>query len=444
MQRLSRTLGSAMLCGVLSLAACGGNDDGLPLGGGAPSCDLGTQKEWLRGYMADWYYWSGQSPSPEPGPYATVPAYFDALLFTGNANVPADRWSYIQDSASFNQFFSEGRTLGYGVSVNGLERQLPLRVRYVEPLSPAAAAELVRGDTISSVNGRPASELVAADDFSAFSPAQAGDVLTLVIDAAGGSKTVVLTAGTYGLTPVATTRLLSLSNGAKAGYVLLKDFIGQAESPLDDAFAQFRAAGATELILDLRYNGGGRVSTAAVLATEVTGAARLDQVFTRLRFNSRQSGSNGSYLLGAVPGAAFDRIVVLTGARTCSASEMVVNGLKPYATVVTIGDATCGKPVGFQPRPSCGNTFNAVNFEATNAAGEGGYYNGIAASCAATDTFTGVLGDPAEALTGAAVAYLESGSCAAASAASRERAAAWGRRLMAGKEPGERPGMWAD
>lgn len=430
--------------GLVLVAGCGGNDDGLPLSGGAPSCDVATQKTWLRNYMTDWYYWSGQSPSPDPGPYATVPDYFGALLFTGAAGVPADRWSYIESSASFNQFFGEGRTLGYGVSVNGLELQLPLRVRYVEPLSPAATAGLARGDVISSVNGRTAAELVAADDFSAFTPAQAGDVLTLVIDAAGGPKTVTLTAGSFALTPVSATRLLTLSTGAKAGYLVLKDFITQAEAPLDDAFAQFRAAGATEMILDLRYNGGGRVSTAAVLATEVTGSARLDQVFANLSFNSRQSASNGSYRLGSVPGAAFNRIVVLTGARTCSASELVVNGLKPYATVVTIGDATCGKPVGFQPRPSCGNTFNAVNFAATNAQGVGGYYDGIAATCSVADTFTGVMGDPAEALTGAAVAYLQSGSCPVAGLAARERSARLVQRAARQAEPGERRSMWAD
>jgi hypothetical protein len=445
MRRLpTKLFASATLALLTVLAGCGGSDDGLPLNGGAPSCDLGTQKTWLRGYMADWYYWSGRSPNPDPGPYASVPDYFDALLFTGAAPVPADRWSYIESSASYNQFFGAGRTLGYGVSVNGLELQLPLKVRYVEPLSPAAAAGLVRGDTISSVNGRSAAELVAADDFSLLTPAQAGDVLTLVIDAAGGSKTVTLTAGTYALTPVPTTRLLTLSTGAKAGYLVLKDFITQAERPLDDAFAQFRAAGATEVILDLRYNGGGRVSTAAVLATEVTGSARLDQVFARLTFNARQSASNGSYVLGSVPGAAFNRIVVLTGARTCSASELVINGLKPYATVVTIGNTTCGKPVGFQPRESCGNTYSAVNFESTNALGEGGYYDGIAATCSVADTFTGALGDPAEALTGAAVAYLQSGSCPVAGSAARERSARLVQRAMRRAEAGERHGMWAD
>ncbi|WP_457333327.1 S41 family peptidase [Rhizobacter sp. P5_C2] len=445
MRRLpTKLFASATLAVLFVLSGCGGSDDGLPLNGGAPSCDLGTQKSWLRGYMADWYYWSGRSPNPEPGPYASVPDYFDALLFTGAAPVPADRWSYIESSASYNQFFGAGRTLGYGVSVNGLELQLPLKVRYVEALSPAAAAGLVRGDVISSINGRSAAELVAADDFSALTPAQAGDVLTLVIDAPGGAKTVTLTAGTYALTPVPTTRLLTLSNGAKAGYLVLKDFITQAEQPLDDAFTQFRAAGATELILDLRYNGGGRVSTAALLATEVAGSTRLDQVFARLTFNARQSASNGRYVFGSVPGAAFDRIVVLTGARTCSASELVINGLKPYATVVTIGDATCGKPVGFQPRESCGNTYSAVNFEGTNALGEGGYWNGIAASCAATDTFSGTLGDPAEALTGAAVAYLQSGSCPVAGSSARERSARFTQRAAQRAEPGERSGMWAD
>lgn len=422
----------------LLLAACGGGSDGPP---GSASCDVATQNSWLRDYMLDWYYWSGASPNPDPAGYTSVQGYFDALRFQGAGAVPYDRWSYFQSSASYNQFYGEGRTMGYGLFVNGIELELPLKVRMTEPQSPAAIAGLRRGDTIVSVNGRTAADLVALNDFTALSPASEGEQLIVVVDSGSGPRSVVLTATTYTLTPVPVSAVLDLPGGAKAGYVVLKDFITQAEEPLREAFASFRAAGATELIIDLRYNGGGRVSTANFLASQVVGAVRSGQLFTELRYNARHTASNSQYRYGDAPGPAFGRVVVLTGPRTCSASELVVNGLSPHANVVTIGAATCGKPFGFSPVESCSTVFSAVNFQSYNAAGQGDYYAGIGASCAADDGFDRAFGDPAESLTAAATSYLASGSCPVASSGQRARALALGQRARRGVEPGEQRGM---
>ena len=101
------------------LAACGGGG-GADNGGGSAGCDVPSQNAWLRSYMLGSYYWSGTAPSPEPAAFSTVQSYFDAQLFAGDGVVPADRWSYIQDSASYNQFFGDGKTLGYGLFINGL------------------------------------------------------------------------------------------------------------------------------------------------------------------------------------------------------------------------------------------------------------------------------------------------------------------------------------
>jgi hypothetical protein len=424
------------------LAGCGGGSDSAS--SAAASCDVPAQNTWLRSYMLDWYYWSGSAPNPDPAPYSDVSSYLDALRNGGDAVVPRDRWSYIQDSNSFNQFFAEGKTLGYGLFVNGLELQLPLKVRYIEALSPAAGL-LARGDTILSLNGRSAADLIAASDFTVLSPAKEGDVLNVVIDSATGPKTVALTAATYTLTPVPVSTVLTLPGGVKAGYLVLKDFITQAEAPLSTALDSFHAAGATELILDLRYNGGGRVSTANWLASLIAGAANNGRLFTRLSYNAVHQNSNANFLLGGASGAGFARVVVLTGARTCSASELVVNGLKPYANVVTIGGASCGKPFGFNPVPNCTSTISAVNFESFNALGEGRYYNGVTATCAVADDFSGALGNPAEKLTAAATSYLQTGVCPPAAAAERERAAALSRRSrLQGNEPGDRQGMWVE
>jgi len=435
------TLCAAVVLAVL--AGCGGGSSGAAA---STDCDIVSQKQWLRGYMQDSYFWSGASPDPQPEPFATVPAYFSALLFTGDATLPADRWSYISDSAAFSQFFEEGRTLGYGLFVNGLEARLPLKVRYVEAQSPAAAQGLARGDVILSINGRRDADLIATNDFAALNPARAGDTVQVEVSSGAGSRTVTLTAATYTLTPVPVSRVLTLGNGTKVGYLVLKDFIVQAEAPLAAAFAEFRGAGATELILDLRYNGGGRVSTSNVLASLSAGNVHDGKLFTRLSYSARQAARNTNFNLAAsAPG--FSRVVVLTGTRTCSASELVVNGLKPHVQVVTVGGGTCGKPFGFNPTPSCGNTFSAVNFEALNALSEGRYVDGLAATCPVEEDFSGALGDLGERLTAAAASYLQSGACPSVAPAAAERTrslSALQRQRAASAEPGETRGMWAD
>jgi len=436
----ARTLIVAGLAAGL-LAACGGGGDS---GSAAPAaaCDVESQKSWLRDYMLDKYYWSGTSPNPAPAGYATVADYLDALRFAGDATVPRDRWSYIQDTASYSQFFGAGQTLGYGLQVNGRELQLPLRARYVEPLSPAALAGIARGDTIVSVNGRTAADIVAANDFSSLSPAKSGDTITVVIASASGTRSVALTAAVYNLVPVSKTQVLNLADGRKAGYLFLKDFVSQAEAPLAQALAEFNKAGATELILDLRYNGGGLVSTAALLASLIGGSADNGRVFATLNFNARNAASNSTYVFSANAASPFTRAVVLTGVRTCSASELVVNGLKPHMAVVTVGAASCGKPFGFVPKESCGSTYSAVNFESFNAAGQGRYYDGIAPTCAVSEDFTRALGDPSEVLTAAAASYIVNGTCPAATGTAPRPSAFTARQRAAVVEPGDRQGMW--
>lgn len=427
------------------LAACGGGGGGSSAG--AASCDVSAQKDWLRGYMLDWYFWTGQSPNPEPAGYATLDAYFQALKYTGYPGVTdgIEPWSNYQSTASYNQFFAEGRSTGYGFAVNGLEGQLPLKVRYVEPLSPAGA-QLARGDVIKAINGIPDSTLIqqfAANNTAVLNGA-AGQQVTLDIERNGVPQRITLTAADYALTPVPASATLT-AGAAKVGYIVLKDFIVQAEPELSTRLNAIKAAGATDLIIDLRYNGGGRISTANHFASEVLGPRG---VFTTLQYNAKQQASNRSFTLTAstAPGV-FNRIVVLTGQRSCSASELLVNGLRPYAQQVnTIGDTSCGKPYGFNPVDSCSNTFSIVNFKAVNALGQGDYEAGLTPTCAVAEDFSGAFGDPAEKLTAAALGYLQTGNCpATAVAPNAERARALAARLQrAGAEPGERRGMTAD
>jgi hypothetical protein len=407
-----------LTCTAVLLAACGGGGGGDDPVAAPLTCSVPDRKDWLREYMGQWYLWAASSPSPDPAPFASVDDYLQALLYTGDAQVPADRFSYSQSTESFERFFGAGRTLGYGLFVAGIEVEgrpdLPLRIRHLEPRSDAAAQGLRRGEQIVTVNGRPASELIAANDFEILVPQVVGERLALVVRGPGGDRSVTLTAGIYDLTPVPTEALVATAGGRRVGYVMVKDMVSQADGPLASAFARFRADGVSEVVVDLRYNGGGQVSVGRNLASYVNAGRTAGRTYVDLLYNAQRAPDHDQRFRFADPAAALalSRVYVLSGPRTCSASEQVVNGLRPFVDVVLVGDTTCGKPVGFLPRADgCGTTYSVVNFESRNAVGDGRYYDGLAPTCGAADDLDRPLGDPAEGLLAAALSHVDRGVC---------------------------------
>ena len=446
--RLRPSLAAILL--PLALVACGGGggrDDPTPP---AASCSVADQKAWLSTYMDDWYFWYRLSPRPDATPFNTVASYFDALLYTGTAaDFPSDRWSYFQSTESFNRFFGDGATLGYGVAVAGIEADgdptRALWVRYVEPGSPAAAQGVVRGDEVIAVNGTPVATVIAGDDYGALSPGAAGDRLTLVLRRGGVDRTVVLTAAVFSLSPVQGATVMSSAGGRKLGYVQVKDMISQALTPMEAAFSQFKTAGVQDVVLDLRYNGGGLVSAGGTLASYIAGARGNGLTYASLLYNDKRAAGNNQRFDFSTQASSLGlpRVYVLTGPRTCSASEQVINGLRGAGVeVVTVGDTTCGKPVGFLPSSSCGQTYSAVNFESVNQRNEGRYFDGFDASCTVAEDFSTTQGGAADPLLAAAHTLADGGGCPrAAPLAGRAQPLAARRATPRKPEPGESLGM---
>lgn len=434
----------ALAAGLLS--ACGGGGDVVtppPL-----SCSVPDQQTWLRGYMNDWYFWYASHPDPSPAGYSTVDSYFKALIYTGSvAPFPADRWSYVSSTASFNRFYSDGQTLGYGAMVAGLEvvghPELPLHIRYIEPGSPAAAAGLLRGDQILTINGATAASVITANDFGALSPTAEGQSLSLGVRNAAGDSTVNLLSRIYALEPVTNAKVLTSAGGRKVGYLSVKDMVNQALTPVDNAFAQFKTAGVQDVVIDLRYNGGGLVSAAASIASYPNSAA-AGKTYASLLYNDRKAANNQTFRFNNYFNSALglSRVYVLTGQRTCSASEQLINGLRPFVNVVTVGDTTCGKPVGFLPQDDgCGSTYSVVNFESVNANNEGRYFDGFNATCAVADDTSWPLGSTGEPLLATALSHADTGACPVLS--SRAKPQAWRPAMQRPRvvEPGDRGGM---
>ena len=415
--RLSRW--ALALPGVLALAACGG---GYTSGGGL-SCSTADQETWLAGYFANDYLWAAYSPNYPPQT-ATLADYFDSLLYTGgDPSYPvgvADFWSTSYSDDAFNRLYGSGQDLGYGVFVNGIEAEASgatLAVRYVDPGSPAAAAGILRGDAIVSLNGVPAATLVSTNDFSALASDTEGQTLTIVTSNGSGTHTATLTSAVYTLTPVQGARVVTSPGGRKLGYVMVTDLIDQALSPYDAAFAQFKSAGVQDVVVDLRYAGSGSVGDGEVMASYPSSTATTGQVYANLYFNPFISSFSDSYYTFDAEANAISlpRVFVLTGPRTCGVAEQFVNGLAPWTQVVTLGDTTCGKPVGATPASNCGTTWAIMTFQVTNGAGTGSYYGGLPASCPVSEDLSVALGDDADPLLAGAASYADVGVCPPAS-----------------------------
>ncbi len=466
---MPRFLRAVACAAPLLLSACGGGSDDNNINScpsAAASSGVADRQDWLRCYFNETYLWYQLSPNPAPNAFTTVESYFDALLYNGGdpipngggATWPADRRSGFQTTESFNRLFGDGQALGYGISVNGLEavaqRSTQLFVRYVEPLSPAARSTAIdnglqRGDEIISINNTPVATLIAADDFSLITSDAAGTPLSLSVRRGSGPLVnVTLTAAVFTLAPVQSARTVQSQGGRDIGYVFVKDMISQVDSPLRTAMTSFRNQGIDDLVLDLRYNGGGLVSMGGTVASYASGSPHNGKVYTQLLYNDKQSGNNQTFSFSN-PGAwaGFSTVYVLTGERTCSASEQVINGLRGVGVnVVAIGNVTCGKPVGFLPQDDGqGFTYSIVNFEGVNARSQGRYFDGLAPTCPVTEDLGKPIGAVDDPLLVAAAFYADGGTCPP-SAAARETAQSRDpatRKRYNGADGGERSGMSA-
>ncbi len=421
---------AALLCCVSSLllAACGGGGTTATpatsstaptaLASGYPNspvtCSTSDQRDWLRDYMNDRYFWYDRQGVPNAAA-ASMNDYLSSLLFK-----PVDRYSFAESTAAANQFFEQGTRTGYGYALAWSDSaQTVLKVRLIEPLGPLGLGKLLKlGDTIISIDGFSPAQIVAG---------QAGPVTAegvqrafVVKDDAGTQRSFSVASVKFALSPVINSQVLTAPNGDRVGYLMYQEFISTGAPALGTAFDSFRNAGVKHLILDFRYNGGGSTAQARNLASLVGGADVVGKVFAQFRFSAKYAADNFSQTfrfadLPALPLEGIDKVMVITSASTASASELVINSLRPFKNVVTIGSTTFGKPFAFLPIEACGTTYNAVNLEVANAVGFADYSAGFAPACAVSDDLTRQLGDPLELRTAAALGYVATGQCPAPS-----------------------------
>ena len=354
--------------------------------------------------MKDVYLW--QDKTMVTGVSDTDP---DQLLYKLRYEPQDKGFSYTsttKEDAGWNNGVQYDRL---GISIKSIEKHI--FIQYVNKESPAGEAGLMRGFEIIELNHSTLEEIRRLKLIKGiFKDLDEGRSVHLrVNDLQGIPRDLQIKNGTFEQDPP--LGLIFEQNGRKVGYLLFWHFDSQQESGLENIFARFEKEGIDDLILDLRYNGGGRLNIAQHLASMMSVETTMGKVFVKCIYNDRYRDRNKEYYFIKTPGGLnLKRLVVLTGEDTASASELIINGLRPYIPVITIGETTFGKSVGQNPIVYGEKTLHLVTFRCYNAMNESDYlHQVIPPDYRVEDDLTHPLGSPEEAMTKVALEYLGKG-----------------------------------
>lgn len=372
------------------------------------TCTVTSQNLFVRDVMTDIYFWYQDIPPVNPVAYPSPEAYLDAVRY-----LPLDtRFSYIGAKAAEDAFYSESQYIGFGFGQWYTEGAL--RVVQVFPESPASEIGLARGDRFVQINGQSVDDLAANGQLgSAFGASQEGVTVEVVYERPGGERVQgTMVKRVITIPTVTMTRVYTLEDGRRVGYVFFRNFVQPSVAALDEAFAVLREARVNELVLDVRYNGGGLVSVAQHLASLIGGPRTQGQLLAEYFHNDRNAFRNRELRFEEKANALqLERLFVVTTGSSASASELIINALRPFMPVITVGTASYGKPVGQYGITFCDKVLYPVSFTLRNANGEGDYFDGFPPTCPAGDDLSRQIGDPAEGSLAEALTFVRTGAC---------------------------------
>jgi C-terminal processing protease CtpA/Prc len=361
--------------------------------------------------MKQWYYWYDLMPSVNKANYADPYKLLEAMRYK-----ELDKWSFVAD---YNEFVAEmlGEFVGHGIRI-GVDEDSIARIAMIYSKSPLYAEGVRRGWIVKSVNGYDIAKIIIDGDATAYNTAMGASTAGITnkfvfVKPDSTEVEISSTKSSFTINSVLQYDTLKLSSGV-TGYLAFESFIEPSPAELAVAFDFFNSCNIKDLILDLRYNSGGYLYVAQGLASEIAGQALYNSgsVFAVLQYNNKNLNQNYTYrFTDPESNLSLTRLVVISTRLTASASEAVMNGLKPYMNVVSIGDTTNGKPVGMNGW-SVGKKyfFWPITFKIINKNNEGDYFDGIAPGKVVADDISHDFGDRNELCLKEAIHYLETGS----------------------------------
>lgn len=405
-------------------------------------CALGARQDWVRAQLDNWYLFPETLPlTLEKSNYTTLQDYLDALT-AGARSQNMDRYfTYVTSAAEETAFDNSGATAGLGLRLF-FDDANRLLVQEAFEGGAALAGGIDRGTQILAFGSSTANMSVIADLLAqrrydelndalsdTFGDSTPGTPVVLRIAANSGTRDVKIAKADFNLEPLSSRYGYKIitDGGRKIGYLNLRVFIGAADDRLRTAFAEFKSQGVTDMIVDLRYNGGGALDTATVLTDLLGGARSTADVQSYITFRPSQSSNNETINFAKEAQAiAPGKIAFIGTGDTASASEYVMNAMLSYmrADTALIGANTYGKPVGQigLDNPACSDDrLRVVALKLENASHRGSYFNGLwnefDRRCAAIDDVTHAMGDPQESSTRAALDFIAGRACGASASA---------------------------
>lgn len=373
-------------------------------------------------YSRDIYLWNEQIPATfNAKNYSDLEKVMLAIrpysVEAGFAD-PVDRFSFAIKQTEWDAM-SEG--MGTTSTTTGTEGDFgmtvffrvegDLRVRLVEPLSPAGLAGIKRGWRITKINGN--TDITTANsDFIVDNIYDAATAKVTFLKPDGSTVELDLARGHYQEKAVYLDSVYTISN-KKIGYLVFNSFLGNTADIQDEfqrVFSKFGSAGVTEVVMDLRYNGGGYVSLQQKLANYLVSTSANGGVMMNQVYNNANAVNNETTKFKKEGTLNLSRVYFIVSNATASASELLINNLRPYMDVKLIGANTYGKPVGFFPIPVGEWYIFPVSFRSTNKNGEGNYFNGLTVNAKVADGLDKDWGDITEARLASAIKNITTGS----------------------------------
>lgn len=368
--------------------------------------------------MKGWYYWNKELPNQiNPSDYASNQELLDALRFR-----PLDRFTYFTTPEARANLIVGNVTGVHGIRI-AFNEEGRLFLASVTRTGPAGQDGWQRGWEILQINGRPITRAANGALTNDLGPNQAGFVNTFTFRLPDGTTTTRANAkGSFNANSVVHEQVYEMG-GKRIGYWVYENFRATPDvTPsrsleVEDSFRRFQEANINELIIDLRYNGGGLVSVAEQILNLLAPNSANGQVMYQYRWNEIRRNNNRVANFNKTGSLNLNRIVFITSRSSASASELVINSLRPFVDAVIIGDNTFGKPVGSigvssfnRVLTAAGLELELITFSIANARGDADYFEGFAPAIRAGDDLARNWGDPQEWRLAAALSLITNGT----------------------------------
>jgi hypothetical protein len=358
------------------------------------------EKEFLHQLFLTEYLWFEQVPANiNYAKYIEPQAMIDGLRVD-----PPDLWSFTMTQEEYENYNNQ-KTAGFGF---GYRSDFTI---YLVRINAPVYDLLYRGDQILEVNGEAVTSTLIKE---ASQNLNTSSTFTVLRDGFETDVTVTPREYTFNVS----LGEIIIQGTKKIGYLRYDSFTESSVAEFETIFTTFHNANIDELVIDIRYNGGGSVATTSALLDNINNAyPGQRQMYLDWNFNYQQNNSPYTFEDADLQDGnelTMSRVFFLTTKGSASASEAVISALVPYLkaeNIITVGDVTHGKPVGMTGRTYGLNYYFLINFFVRNNAAETTSFEGIPVTCAAEDDITHLLGDANETMFKTALSYIETGVC---------------------------------